>query len=331
MDSNYCIWTPRIEATKEAQKRSRIAFVAVIIVSFAFIIANWNASLSWEKFFAFKGKFGVEKTKDGKSKKGTDGKEKIDEVLKESQRIALEEWVKSQTISVPFLGLHIGHSDGAVLGSFSLLIISLWFYLSMRRENEAIGSLLRDSNDESQEIRTKIFYGVTSHLLFSNFGQGRPIINSLKNNNDKNEPPKNIKKIFIKAIAFIKKILNLKGAPDETPIYIKIIFWILLYLPTIAIIFIIISDILSIFFLQAPFRSPQRPLIEIEEFKKDQVYVALIMDSIALIALFFTANFGRKAYKNERGTEEILKEYEQLVKPKESNGKKDVGIIATTG
>ena len=296
MDSNDCVWTPRIEATIEAQKRSRIAFIALIIVSLAFIIANWNASLSWEKFIAFKNKFGVEMKKDGSKDLTKDDKEKVNKVLKESQKILLEEWVRSQTISVPFLGLHIGHSDGAVLGSFSLLIISLWFYLSMRRENEIIGTLLRDSQDKSQEIRSKIFYGVTSYLLFSNFGQGRPIIDSLEKSTTEN------------------------GTQHETPKYTRFIFRILLFLPTIAVLFIIISDILSIFFLRAPFRSPQVPLIELAEFK-EKWFIALIMESIALLALIFIANFGYQALKNEEGTEKLLIKYENLLNKENSEGK----------
>lgn len=196
------------------------------------------------------------------------------------------------------------------------------------------GMILMDTEDNNH-VEMEIYeYDKNLKTAFETASQGKikpDILNKIENHKQTiylffNRDDKQLrkKKIFIKVFAFINKILTPKGAPDETPIYIKIIFWILLYLPAIAISFIIVSDILSIYFLYAPFRSPQLPLINIKEFREEQISAALIMDSIALIALFFTANFCRKASNNEKGTEKILKEYEELVKPKKSDGKKDV-------
>src|SRR2546429_3064493 len=119
----------RLEAVSQAQKRSRVAFLASTIIALAIIITMWNAYFSWYRSFVFKDKFANS------------------ELTHELQKSFVDEWIRSLKISIPVLGIQAGVGDAAVLGSLSIYISCIWLYFSMRRENHTIGILLRDTKD----------------------------------------------------------------------------------------------------------------------------------------------------------------------------------------
>lgn len=134
----------RLTATRDAQTMSRLAFFVSTVISLAIIITTWNAYFSWYTDFPLKKGWAES------------------DVTEEVERQIIAQWVESQTISVPILGIKIGVSDGSVFGSIGLLIIVMWFYLSIRRENHVIGFLLRDTKGDKgdDKIRRRVYHGI---------------------------------------------------------------------------------------------------------------------------------------------------------------------------
>ncbi len=139
----------RLKGSIEAVKRARLAFLASTVASLAVFITEWNAYLSWYRRFPLK-----EKLPDN-------------EVTREAFKYVLQEFVESRVITISLLGIRVGVSDMAVLGSLTLLVFSIWLFFSIRRHNHATGSLLRDTRNLELSVKRLVYYGVTSFLVFT--------------------------------------------------------------------------------------------------------------------------------------------------------------------
>jgi len=147
----------RLDLIKSAQRRSSYSYLAMVIISAAFLIVLYNAYLSWDRTFAFNENF-----------KGS-------VVTKVLQRNMLNNWTSNQVVSIDLLGIRIGVADFTVLGGAGLMIISMWFLLNIKRENFAIGTFLIETKDEPKSKREIVFNYISSNLIFSNSINNKPI------------------------------------------------------------------------------------------------------------------------------------------------------------
>lgn len=152
-------WTVRLEGARDATKRTRLAFIAVTVISVAIVIAVFNSAISWNRIFLFYADFPPSA------------------VTSEVDKAIIKAWVKSTHVSVSLLGVDFEVSDAAFLGSTSLYILTLWFFYSIRRENHLIGPLLIDaSHNQDAETRAMVFHGVASQMIFVAItGSDKPI------------------------------------------------------------------------------------------------------------------------------------------------------------
>src|SRR6266404_3281161 len=97
----------RVKGCIEAVKRARLAFLASTIASLAVFITEWNAYLSWYRRFPLKEHLPE------------------NEVTREAFKYVLQEFVESRVITISLLGIRVGVSDMAVLGSLTLLVFSI--------------------------------------------------------------------------------------------------------------------------------------------------------------------------------------------------------------
>lgn len=202
------------------------------------------------------------------------------EVTEVVQRELLEQWVESCKISIPLLGINVGVSDAPVFGSIGLLIINFWFYVSIRRENHVIGFLLRDAKKEmGPRAREWVYHGIASSLLFINITR-------------RVEPIMDLDGVYDK-----KKIGNVIGSA----------FRILVFLPSVTVLFLIISDILTIYMISASYRFPHYPLLEHIEIG-DAIKVS-IMDGLAFILLFLIIVLSFKILYFIKATANIMVEF----------------------
>jgi hypothetical protein len=152
-------WTIRVRAARDAQVRTRFAFLASTVISVALIIVIFNFEFSWYRNFANKTDF-----------------HKVAEVQQEVQKEILKNWVDSSRLKIAVLGIDLGGSDATLLGSISLYILTTWFYYCMRRENHLIARLLIDadrSNDD--DIKLAAYHAINSYTVFTTIGDDDPI------------------------------------------------------------------------------------------------------------------------------------------------------------
>jgi protein-S-isoprenylcysteine O-methyltransferase Ste14 len=143
----------RLTAVKEAMQRSRFVFIVMTIASTAILFTLWNDRFSRDKDLAF--------TAPAYSDTQiVQGKPTPLHVYGRQQLVS--EWYKNRIIQVGILGIRLSVSDLAIMGSFTLVVITIWFYYSQRRENRATVSLLRDVQTESAAVRDMV-YQVTKH------------------------------------------------------------------------------------------------------------------------------------------------------------------------
>jgi len=251
----------RLEATRDAQRMSRIAFLVSTIVSLAIIITTWNAYYSWNVHFPLQEKWHES------------------EVTEEVQHQIIKEWVESSFISVPILGIKVGIFDGSVFGSIALLIISIWFFLSIRRENHVIRFLLRDTKGKSSRVKKEIYHGIASYMLFANITREDQPIEDLDEKHRKHRPDS----------------------------LMRMAFKILVFIPSFAITFLIISDIFTVYILPAYYRFPHDPLFEYFGF--DDAVKLIIMEGLAFVLLILITIICRKTLSYVESTTTILRKY----------------------
>jgi hypothetical protein len=267
----------RIEAAQEAQRRSRIAFSAATIVSLAMIIAGWNAYFSWNRDIAFAyaqlpptGEGRVDKTGFRIEQTGA-------HVL---QREVISEWVKSRMVTVGLLGIRVGIDDAPQLGALALLVINIWFFYTVRGENYTIGYLLRDTVNESPETRWMVFHGIISYSVFT-----------LINNSD-------------------KPVDRLKGPRPlgHRVEFARAAYRILFYFPPISVVLLILSDVLSVFYLASPFRDNQRDALW-RVLGAPELWQAAFWWLVALVLSVLIARLSSKIGQFNHVTEKLLGEY----------------------
>ncbi len=154
----------RLDASRTAQERSRLAFFATTIIALAMVTGAWNASLSFYRDVAFDFS-----NLAGDNLQGT-------ETL---QKELLTAWVHSRMINVSLLGITVGVDDASTVGAVALIVALVWFYFVIRRENHTIGRLLLDYHASAPAVRWLIFHGINSHTVFSNVGQSDEPITSV--------------------------------------------------------------------------------------------------------------------------------------------------------
>lgn len=251
----------RLEAARDAQKMSRLAFLVSTILSLAIIIATWNAYYSWNVHFPLQEKWHE------------------NEVTQEVQKKMIQDWAESSSISIPLLGIKVCIFDGSVFGSIGLLIIAIWFFGSIRRENYVIGFFLRDTKDMDVTHRKWIYHGITSYMVFAAITR-------------RNDPIEDL------------HCLDYRHRPNSL---MRLAFKIMVFLPSFAIAFIIISDILTVYILPAYYRYPHDPLFE--HFGLFNAIQLTIMELFAFVLLILITVLYKKLLAYVESTTRILREY----------------------
>ena len=175
-------------------------------------------------------------------------------------------WLEGQSIGISAIGLKISVSDINVLGAFLLFLLSYYFCLCMRRENHDIGSLLIDTKDCNQEIKHHILAVTKSGMILSPSSQNDSPYSDL--NSDR-----------------IKKRIFFSRPVGE----------ILVYLPVIAILVTIYSDIYFSLFYKSPWRNnPSSVWSELNATYRTQIVLCDVIGLIFCIVTLVSINNARK-------------------------------------
>jgi hypothetical protein len=268
---NMDFYQMRIATINDAAQRSRWVFVAASIASMAIIGSTWNAHPSglydvaeslWRNGFA------------------------TDAPTQELQKALLKGWVDSMFVNVPLIGLKFSIADGWIIGGAALLILAIWEFYALRRENHLIGWLLQDVQGENRRVRSFVFHGICGTQVFATLTE--------------NDEP----------------ISELKDPEMKTVPAIRLAWKILLYLPVIAIALIVATDIVSIVWWSAVFRSPHLPLLDIAKGGGTAsviyfMFVVAMQEAAALCMGFPTLFLLWRASRYQSGTITLLRKVAQ--------------------
>lgn len=79
----------------------------------------------------------------------------------------VKEWVETQFISIPLLGIKLSTSDVMALMSFLFIIIMAWCYYCIRSENFAVGKVLISTQySKHLDVKRYVFYGICFNNIF---------------------------------------------------------------------------------------------------------------------------------------------------------------------
>jgi hypothetical protein len=172
----------RLEAAREAQRQTRFTLGILAVISMMMVILAYNAYLSYDSKWILAHAQNV----DGNIRKidSADNADTVPDVLIVQ---ALQDWAESRTATIDLLGIHVSVDDAPVLGTTSLFVVSLWLLLVARRENQTVGSLLRDTDTPGGDASSSLAGGsqvleTQPQPLYSN-GQRWLIFHSIFANN----------------------------------------------------------------------------------------------------------------------------------------------------
>jgi hypothetical protein len=261
----------RIDAIRDASSRSRWVFAAATIASLTQIGATWNASMSWLRGFPLSMRsFGM----------GPPGVP-ADEVVAALQRSLMQQWVESQFITVPLLGLKFCVADASIVGSVALTVISIWLFYSLRRENHVTGQTFRDVADEGQELKAFVYHGVASTQVFATLSQNDEPMYTIETSRSQSR----------------RRMFGIRRASRA-----------LVYLPAIAIALVIVSDFYSLFRSEAIFRYDHTPIAQQTDKLGNLLLHALPRDVFAALLCIVTIQLLRRTSRFQDGTMALLRQ-----------------------
>ncbi len=264
----------RLQGAREAINRSRIAFLAATIASLSIFITEWNAYISWYRRFPLRLAFPA------------------NPVTEETFKKVLQQYVESRVINISLLGIHVGVSDLAALGTLALFVFVIWLFFSVRRENHAIGTLLVDTVEAPEDLRRYVYYGVASFLIFTtSTSVDEPIatLDREKLRRMRDIPP-----------GFASRLL--RRAVES-----------LFLLPALVSLSTIVFDLLSVYVLEAALGYPHAPLRYggLEPHSRIQL---VIMEAIALGFSVPTAYLCVKILSFEVAVSAIIRVYSEKLR-----------------
>ena len=170
INSNDKVLTSRLDGISEAQRRSRIAFLLVMLACGTVLTALWNTYLSWDRQWA-----------DASAPMPWGQKQLVDEQIKN--------YSDTSTVNIPVLGIHVGVNDAAVLGSLVLFAFAAFLCATLLRENHEIGSFLRQQKDAPEDVRQFIFYRVRALIPLGGMGDNDAPMSTLGGSEPKAQLP----------------------------------------------------------------------------------------------------------------------------------------------
>lgn len=174
----------------------------------------------------------------------------------------------NEVINVSLLGLRIGEGDLVILGSLALLVFSVWLYFNMNTYHGLIQAFLANNRLASDQVQASLFSGI---LLFTT--------------------------------------VTLYGVPKEKKYSVRRMIVKGLYaLPAAALLFLVFSDVVSLWWLPAPY-TPQPEYSLWSQLDSRLRLTARIFIGIGLLILVFVGYLCAKIIDLDRKTVECIQQY----------------------
>ena len=140
-----------LEACSHAINRARYVFAIINIAGIAILAALFNSTLPWLRNAIERAKLAIPPP---------------DHLPFIKHTMYEELW----TISIPLLGIKFSVFDVSVIGSTCLFVLALWYYYSVRRENQVVHIVVGEANSalaESKECARYLYHGIAHYFVFT--------------------------------------------------------------------------------------------------------------------------------------------------------------------
>lgn len=144
----------RLISVKESIQRTRFVFIIMTVASSAILFTIWNDRLSRDRALAFDSPATTQRDSQSPEPLSIYGRKQI-----------VAEWYANRFTQVGLLGVRLSVADLQILGSFTLVVITIWFYYSNRNENRALVSLLKDVHEELEDREMEISFIMASKII----------------------------------------------------------------------------------------------------------------------------------------------------------------------
>lgn len=338
----------RLASVKEATQRTRFVFLIMTVASSAIIFTLFNDRFSRDKTVAFDSNMSASPSPTpGSSESAPTNRPSplsypspVASPTADSSKTApvsntpepmyqygryqlVSEWYRNRIIQVGLLGIRLSVSDLSVMGSFTLVVISIWFFYCQRRENFALVTLLRDvhkQHRDNYDLRSMVLEGIKGGMVFSRVEQSDEPLAGLEPSPAEPSPA----------------TVDESGTKSEEPkkqkrSFADIVLWFLSFLPFWAIVAILFRDFVA-FRQQSPISGNNLSLWQ-NMWKEakwqgldacwrsakcwDAIYpirLAIIFDAIALACAIYTWFLCKKAGAFRDASNQTLIEFEKKLK-----------------
>lgn len=147
-----------LQSVRDSAQRCRYVLIVEIMAASALLIYLINTYFSWVRH-----RFAYESL----------GSECANPTWQVLRKRALESWVDSQSLSLPFIGEKINGFDALPLAAALMVVIATWHHLSVRREHMTLAAFV-----VLDENVFRLFPLIASSFLFLTVGPDRPLTGS---------------------------------------------------------------------------------------------------------------------------------------------------------
>jgi hypothetical protein len=309
----------RLASVKEAMQRTRFVFIVITIASSAILFTLWNDRFSRDKSLAFSSPSYAETPLNH---------ERPVPLHVWGRRELVSEWYKNRIIQIGLLGIRLSVGDLSLIGSFGLVVITIWFYYSHKRENKALVTLLRDvhqgyKGEEGLAVRNMVYQEIRHNLVFIKTEESDAALDSLEETPAARGPAQNLREETGGGGQG-----ETEGRTEEVRTFTDRVLRFLSFLPFWTILAIIVRDI-SALLMASPTANSEKMLVSIiwSQVKCTGYGFSECLNSLhplILVVIFAIFSLGCAVYtrilcKRSRafaeGSKKALKQFEQTLRP----------------
>lgn len=210
----------------DATTRTNYAFMIMALVSAGLFFANYAYFFSWNRKTVqdYTMKFGIDH-----------------HTADKATEMLIQEWSSVQTYQLPVLGLKMMASDLSIFAPIVLMIVSMWFFFVVRKEHFSLAIFLADAKyalEQGIKFKTPqviieaqaLFHKVNAYSLFNGMRYDK----------------------VIRSFEDVTQI-DIYAKPSRSSRVRSAMVNVVLFAPTVAIVFIFSTRILTFFVFYSPF------------------------------------------------------------------------------
>jgi len=140
-----------LDACTHAINRARYVFIAVNIAGISTLAGLFNATLPWLR-------------------NSIERAHRAPDTLPHTSHIERTMYQELWTLTLPVIGVKFSVFDISVIGSTALLVLALWQYYCVRRENQIVHIIVSEAFsilEQSKECARYLYHGIAHYFVFT--------------------------------------------------------------------------------------------------------------------------------------------------------------------